>query len=99
MSENNQSRGPKVFSIQVSGIRCTNCSGKIKTALTERLPEPDAKIAVNIMQEKVNLTVFKEQTIIEAIVILKDIGFPPVGEPIPISGGESNHRNIAFWVQ
>lgn len=50
------------------------------------------------MQEKVNLTVFKEQTIIEAIVILKDIGFPPVGEPIPISGGENNHRNIAFLV-
>jgi copper chaperone CopZ len=56
-------RGPKVFSIQVSGIRCTNCAAKIKKALSERLPEPNVKIAVNIMQEKISLTVFKEQTI------------------------------------
>jgi copper chaperone CopZ len=62
MSEVQQGRSPRVFSIQVSGIRCTNCAAKIKKALTERLTEPDAKIGVNIMQEKISLTVFKEHS-------------------------------------
>jgi hypothetical protein len=30
---------------------------------------------------------------------LKDIGFPPVGEAVPISGGEDNQRTIAFLVK
>jgi copper chaperone CopZ len=63
MSEIQQGRNPKVFSIQVSGIRCTNCAGKIKKALTEGLSEADVKICVNIMQEKVSLTLFKDQTV------------------------------------
>ena len=63
MSEIHQGRSPKVFSIQVSGIRCTNCAGKIKKALTEGLSEADVKISVNIMQEKVSLTLFKDQTV------------------------------------
>lgn len=62
MSEIHQGRSPRVFSIQVSGIRCTNCAAKIKKALTERLSEADAKIGVNIMQEKVSITVFKEHS-------------------------------------
>ena len=43
------------------------------------LPEPDAKIAVNIMQEKISLTIFKDHSIIDAQEILKDIGYPPIG--------------------
>ena len=88
--------GAKVFSVQVSGIRCTNCAGKIKKALAERLPE--AKVAVNIMQEKISLTVFKDHAIIEAQDILRDIGFPVIGEPVALSGGEENQRSIAFLV-
>lgn len=41
---------PKVYSIQVSGIKCTNCAGKIKKGLGENLNDPEAKIAVNIIQ-------------------------------------------------
>jgi hypothetical protein len=81
-------RAPKVYSIQVSGIRCTNCSGKIKKALTEGLTEPDAKIAVNIMQEKVCLTIFKDHSLQEAVRILTEIGFKPIGEPVSLSGGD-----------
>lgn len=43
-------REPKVFSLQVSGIKCTNCAGKIQKGLSEGLTERDAKISVNIMQ-------------------------------------------------
>ncbi len=86
-----------MFSVQVSGIRCTNCAGKIKKALAERLPE--AKVAINIMQEKISLTVFKEHAILEAQDILKEIGYPPIGEPVALSGGEENHRTIAFLVR
>jgi len=31
------------------------------------------------MQEKISLTLFKEHSVFEAIDILKDIGFPPIG--------------------
>jgi hypothetical protein len=34
MSIRHEQKVPKVYSIQVSGIRCTNCAGKIKKALT-----------------------------------------------------------------
>lgn len=98
MSQIQERRSPRVFSIQVSGIRCTNCAGKIKKALTEGLSEPGAKIGVNIMQEKVSLTIFKEQSAHDAVQILKDIGFPPIGEPVAVSGGDESHRNIAFIV-
>ena len=65
-----ENKTPQVHSIQVSGIRCTNCAGKIKKALTEGLSESGAKIGVNIMQEKVSLTVFNEETTQEAVQIL-----------------------------
>ena len=58
---------PRVFSLQVSGIKCTVCANKIKKALTEELSEHQAKITVNIMQEKVSVTVFKDQTVYEAV--------------------------------
>ena len=64
---------PKQFSIQVRGIKCTNCAGKIKKALSEGLSEPEAKISVNIMQEKVSLTIFKDSSLQDALQILKDI--------------------------
>jgi len=51
------------------------------------------------MQEKISLTIFKEHSIIDAQEILKDIGYPPIGEPVAISGGDENHRNIAFLVR
>lgn len=98
MSEIHQGRSPRVYSIQVSGIRCTNCAGKIKKALGEGLSEPDAKIGVNIMQEKISLTVFKERSAYDAVQILKDIGFPPIGEPVAVSGGDESQRTIAFMV-
>jgi copper chaperone CopZ len=89
---------PKVFSIQVSGIKCTNCAGKIKKGLGEGLNDPEAKVAVNIIQEKVSLTVFKDSTVQKAIEILIQIGFPPIGEPVPISGGDDTQRVIAFLI-
>lgn len=55
-------------------------------------------MAVNIIQEKISLTVFKDTSAQTAVEILKQIGFPPIGEPVPISGSEENHRNIAFMV-
>ena len=50
------------------------------------------------MQEKISLTVFKDHAIIEAQDILRDIGFPVIGEPVALSGGEENQRSIAFLV-
>jgi hypothetical protein len=50
------------------------------------------------MQEKVSLTVFKQQSVHEAVEILKKIGFPPLGEPVAISGGDESHRTIAFLI-
>jgi len=41
---------PKIYSIKVSGIKCTNCAGKIKTALDQLLEEQFTKVSVNIMQ-------------------------------------------------
>lgn len=41
---------PKIYSIKVSGIKCTNCAGKIKTALDTLLSGEEAKASVNIMQ-------------------------------------------------
>ena len=79
MSINNQGKTPKVYSIQVSGIRCTNCAGKIKKGLGKGLGDSDAKVSVNIIQEKVSLTAFKENSLHQAVKILIDIGFPPVG--------------------
>lgn len=60
MSTHDQGQHAKVYSIQVSGIRCTNCAAKIKNGLLEGLAEPGVKVAVNIIQEKISLTVFKE---------------------------------------
>ena len=37
-------------------------------------------------------------SIIEAQDILRDIGFPVIGEPVALSGGEENQRSIAFLV-
>lgn len=50
MSQYSQVNQAKVYSFQVSGIRCTNCAAKIKNALHEKLPEPGVKVAVNIIQ-------------------------------------------------
>jgi cation transport ATPase len=51
------------------------------------------------MQEKVSLTVFNDQSTRDAVQILKDIGYPPVGEPVAVWGGEDSERTIAFLVQ
>lgn len=98
MSTLEQGKHAKVYSIQVSGIRCTNCAAKIKNGLTEGLAEPGVKVAVNIIQEKISLTIFKDSSAQAALEILKKIGFPAIGEPVPISGNEENHRTIAFLV-
>lgn len=39
----------KVFAIQVSGIMCTNCAGKITNALKSTVPEI-VKVTVNVIQ-------------------------------------------------
>lgn len=88
MSQQGKANPPKVYSIQVSGIRCTNCAAKIKNGLLERLDEPGAKVGVNIIQEKISLTIFKETSAQKALEILTDIGFPAIGEPVPISGND-----------
>ena len=64
-------------------------------ALAERLPE--AKVAVNIMQKKISLTVFKDHEIIEAQDILRDIAYPVIGEPVTLSGCEENQRTLPIW--
>lgn len=67
MSQYSQVNQAKVYSFQVSGIRCTNCAAKIKNALHEKLPEPGVKVAVNIIQEKISLTIFKDSTALAAV--------------------------------
>lgn len=51
------------------------------------------------MQEKISLTVLKEQSADDAVRILREAGFPPVGEPVALCGGDESHRSIAFLVQ
>jgi copper chaperone CopZ len=46
----------KVFSIQVSGIKCTNCAGKIKKAINTNVQQVK-KVTVNVMQERVYATI------------------------------------------
>lgn len=46
----------KAYSIQVSGIRCTNCAAKIEKSIKETLNGEVIKVWVNIHKEKVFLT-------------------------------------------
>jgi len=50
------------------------------------------------MQETISLTAYYEQTMVQAVEILTNIGYPPIKDPVMIAGGEENHRNIAFLV-
>ena len=49
----------KVYSIQVQNIKCTNCAAKIENGLPSALAPEKVKVSVNVMQEKVNLTLEK----------------------------------------
>ena len=53
-----QHRNPYVYSIQVAGIKCSNCVNTIKKSIGERLNDPDSKISINLIQEKVSLATF-----------------------------------------
>jgi copper chaperone CopZ len=88
----------KVYAIQLSGISCTNCVAAIKKILTEQLHDSSAKISVNVMSEKVTLTVYNDATVGRAIDILKGTKFLPVAEPLLISGNTENHRSIGFLI-
>lgn len=48
--------------------------------------DPSVKINVNVMNEKVTLTVFKDEVINKAIEILKTTKYQPIGSPLLISG-------------
>jgi copper chaperone CopZ len=99
MHESHYGKHHRTYSIQVSGIRCVNCAAKIRKVLSEGLSEPDAKIAVNIMQEKISLTVFKEQSADDALRLLTAAGFPPIGSPVPLTAADDSLRTIAFLVR
>ena len=58
--------------------------------------DPSVKINVNVMNEKVTLTVFKDEVINKAIEILKTTKYQPIGSPLLISGNSQNERNITF---
>lgn len=59
---------PKVYSIKVSGIKCTNCAGKIKTALDQLLEEDHTKVSVNIMQETVTISTSSPKDLIPSVI-------------------------------
>ena len=53
----------KVYSLQVSGISCTNCAANIIKILNQGLNDPDTKVTVNVLNEKITLTVLKDEII------------------------------------
>lgn len=57
-----KSQDLKLYAIQVSGISCAGCAGSITKVLTDNLVEKQLKITVNIMQEKIYLTVGEDNT-------------------------------------
>lgn len=83
----------KLYYIQVEGIRCTNCAGKIKNALTNDFPELE-KVTVNVIQERVYITLQNELTLQRIKETLLNINFTPIGDPILVDGGESSERRI-----
>jgi copper chaperone CopZ len=85
----------KIYTIQVSGIKCTNCAGKIKKALGERVPEI-TKVTVNVIQEKVYITLDNDLLLLKIIECLKDIGFPPLGDAVLVAGGQDAERSVHF---
>lgn len=85
----------KIYSIQVSGIKCTNCAGKIKTAIGEKVPET-VKVTVNVIQEKVYVTLDNDLLLLRIHDCLKDIGFPALGEAVLVAGGQDAERTIHF---
>jgi hypothetical protein len=62
------------------------------------MKDPDVKSHVNVMNEKVTLTVSKEEDADRAVSILKTTKYHPIGSPLLISGNADNHRTIAFVV-
>ena len=75
-----------MYSLQVSSISCINCAANIKAILNNGLMDPSVKVNVNVMNEKVTLTVFKDEVVNKAIEILKATKYQPVGSPLLISG-------------
>ena len=59
---------PRIYSVKVSGIKCTNCAGKIKNGLDQHLEGQGCKISVNIMQETVTLSVKSEKDFMPSIL-------------------------------
>jgi copper chaperone CopZ len=85
----------KIFSIQVSGIKCTNCAGKIKKALSSSIPEI-VKVTVNVIQEKVYVTLDNDLLLIRINTALNEIGFPPLGDAVLVAGGADTERSLHF---
>ena len=50
------------------------------------------------MQEKVFLTVKNEDTVTQAVQILKDTKYVPINEPLLLSGNSEDHRKIFFLI-
>lgn len=69
----------KVYSLQVSNISCINCASAIKTILTENLNDPEAKITINIMNEKVTLLTSNPALPSKAVEILQSTKYKPIG--------------------
>lgn len=74
---------PKVYSIQVSGIKCTNCAGKIKSCLDDFLKDEKSKISVNILQEIVTISTLSTKDLMPSVLQkLTELGFPAIKDPI-----------------
>jgi copper chaperone CopZ len=84
----------KIFSIQVSGIKCTNCAGKIKKALSS-IPEI-VKVTVNVIQEKVYVALDNDLILIRINNCLSEIGFPVLGDAVLVAGGTDAERSLHF---
>lgn len=70
---------PKVYSLKVSGIKCTNCAGKIKTGLDQLLQQEHSKVSVNIMQETVTISTSSPKDLITLVMSkLEQIGYPVI---------------------
>ena len=90
---------PKIYSIKVSGIKCTNCAGKITKALNELLEGQEAKTTVNIMQETVTISTRNQNDFIPSVLQkLEAVGYPAIKEPLLLESGSANERQLTFKV-
>ena len=81
-----------VYSIQVSGIRCTNCAAKITTNLTSN--QSIRKVNVNVIHEKVIVYIDSQSVLTAVLDSLNGLGFTVMGNPVLLSTNDKNERTL-----